>query len=184
MTLFDQQLESRLLRIARETLNATLQGESIAFANVDDLRSIPHNGLFVTLRRQGELRGCIGTFADRRDLVDVIAAIAQATLGDPRFADRRISANELVDIRIELSILSPLESMTDPLDFERGVHGIHLRHSNATGCFLPEVGMDVGWDKETFLSQLCHGKAGVDRQAWRSNDVVLSRFTVTKIVEG
>jgi uncharacterized protein len=182
MPTIDEELGALLLRVARDALATTLRGD--LERDVDPrLKGLHHNGAFVTLRRNGELRGCIGTFSASDELVDVVRNMAAASLEDPRFADIPVSANELPEIRIELSVLSPLESVKLPDGFTFGTHGIYLRHGNATGCFLPEVGQDLGWDKETFLRELCSNKMALRPDAWRSAQVEAWRFTVSKFAE-
>ncbi len=141
-------------------------------------------GVFVTLRKRGRLRGCIGTFTPRADLPETVVEMSASATRDPRFTAMPISPTEEKDIRIELSVLSPLRRIEDPLDFELGRHGIYLRHGIAAGCFLPEVGTESGWDKERFLSELCSQKAGLSPDAWRDRAVEIQVFTVQKFVEG
>ncbi|HPF40780.1 MAG TPA: AmmeMemoRadiSam system protein A [Phycisphaerae bacterium] len=182
MNTIDQETGQRLLRLARRTLAEELTGTRETTAD-PSLAGLPHNGVFVTLRKWGELRGCIGTFEGAGELVDVVRRMAAAALGDPRFVSMPVSASELTDIRIELSVLSPLEPIDDATDFDFGRHGIYLKQEFATGCFLPDVGQDLGWDKETFLRQLCAHKMGLAPDAWRSPKIQAWRFTVSKFVE-
>lgn len=173
-----------LLRWARQAALSSLTGDIASFPVAgDELYSMPRTGVFVTLRKNGDLRGCIGTFLFEDDLPTTLWRIAVAATRDPRFRDSPLSASEMTDVRIELSILSPLERIADPLDFELGRHGIYLRHSFGTGCFLPEVGQDEGWDREKFLSMLCSHKAGLSPAAWREAGLEIFRFTVRKILE-
>lgn len=182
MSVIDNDTGQRLLRIARGAI-ATAVGCGAAPEADSSLLGLPHNGVFVTLRKFGELRGCIGTFDGNGELADVVRKMARASLGDPRFVNTPVSAAELADIRIELSVLSPLEPIADPTDFEYGRHGVYLKSGHATGCFLPDVGMDLGWDKETFLRHLCSNKMGLAPDAWRSPAIEAWRFVVSKFVE-
>lgn len=182
MSDLDEFIGALILRVARDTITAHLEGGREHAAD-ESLRGLPHNGVFVTLRKTGDLRGCIGTFDGRGELVDVVRKMARASLGDPRFVDMPLSAGELKDIRIEVSVLSPLERIEDPTDFEYGRHGIYLKCGHSTGCFLPDVGVELGWDKETFLRQLCAHKMGLRPDAWRSGDMEAWRFSVSKFVE-
>ena len=101
-----------------------------------------------------------------------------AVLDDTRFAHNRIRLSELEDLMIEISLLSPLKRIENPLDFELGKHGIYLRKGRRNGCFLPQVATETGWPKEEFLSQCCHVKAGLSPEAWRDKDTEVYVFTV------
>ncbi|MFQ5502792.1 MAG: AmmeMemoRadiSam system protein A [Phycisphaerae bacterium] len=172
-----------LVRLARSAIAARISGgeDSVALEGFDP--ALGRRGVFVTLRKFGKLRGCIGTFFPSRDLPGTVVEMSVAATRDPRFTATPIGAAELNDIRIELSVLSPLTRITDPLSFERGRHGVYLRHGAASGCFLPDVGMDLGWDKEQFLSELCKQKAGLSARAWEDEQAEIHIFTVQKIVE-
>ena len=183
MESIDDHTGVKLLRMARAAITTKISGEPNHPMD-DSFKSVTaRRGVFVTLRKSGQLRGCIGTFTPNADLPETIAEMAMAATQDPRFVNTPISASELKDIRIELSILSPLERMEDPLSFELRRHGIHLKQDKATGCFLPDVGANLGWDKKTFLSELCRQKAGLSPDAWRSEQTEIYRFTVQKFVE-
>ena len=178
----DDQIGLRLLNVARRAIHAAVAGEP----RLDDREpwdAVPHAGVFVTLRKFSHLRGCIGTFSQDGALHDVVADIAAAATRDPRFHIRPIAASELNDIRIELSVLSPRQRILDHDLFEHGRHGIYLQHGYHVGCFLPDVGADVGWDRETFLTELCRQKAGLSPDAWRDPQTELHVFTVRKFCE-
>ncbi|MBK8269013.1 MAG: AmmeMemoRadiSam system protein A [Planctomycetes bacterium] len=140
----DEQTGRQLLGLARRTITSLVSGTSIQ-TDAELLPSLPGAGVFVTLRKQGALRGCIGTFYPTGDLTATIQEIAVAATRDPRFRHLPIASSELSEIRIELSVLSELTCIEDPLDFELGHHGIHLLHGNHTGCFLPDVATEAGW---------------------------------------
>jgi len=174
---------ARLLRVARSAIQAAVSGGADALIDEKDWPALPRCGVFVTLRKSGKLRGCIGTFTPMSDLPQTVAQMARAATRDPRFTATPIGSEELHNIRIELSILSPLEHIADPLSFELGRHGVKIRYGMATGCFLPDVGADLGWDKETFLSELCRQKMGLSPDAWRDEQAEVSVFTVQKFAE-
>lgn len=180
MEVIDDHTGVGLLRTARNAITTKISGQ---LPSETPPLTIARRGVFVTLRKGDQLRGCIGTFTPNADLPETVAEMARAATQDPRFVNTPISASELKDIRIELSILSPLEQIEDPLSFELRRHGIHLKQGKATGCFLPDVGANLGWDKETFLSELCRQKAGLPPDAWRSDQTAVFRFTVQKFVE-
>jgi AmmeMemoRadiSam system protein A len=186
MASLDPQTRSRLLKVARTAIESTLFGNSSTFGGptTEDQAPWPlmeRRGAFVTLRKRGQLRGCMGTFTPRDDLPATIRAMATAAAHDPRFVEFPIIAAEMKDIQIEISVLSPLKRIADPLDFEIGTHGIYIERSSAAGCFLPEVATEQGWDKETFLTECCRGKAGMSPDAWKHPDTEVSIFTVERI---
>ncbi len=115
-------------------------------------------GIFVTLRKNNALRGCVGIFNSKQTLIDEIAAMAkQAAFHDPRFAPLR--EDELKDVKIEISILSPMKKVAGHHAVEIGKHGVYLKQGNRSGVFLPQVAAEEHWNKEQFLTALCVEKA-------------------------
>jgi AmmeMemoRadiSam system protein A len=175
--MLDAKDRKTLLRLARETLEAVLRGapHPAAAAESEALRA--PCGAFVTLHNRGRLRGCIGTFQGRRPLYQTIQEMAVAALRDPRFVDQPVTARELADIDLEISVLSPLEKTKDPLaEIELGRHGICIESPYGGGCFLPQVATETGWSKEEFLSRCASGKAHLAPDAWKSPEVTVYRF--------
>lgn len=123
-------------------------------------------GVFVSLKMEGELRGCIGysepQFPTGRTIVR--CAIHSAT-EDPRFLPLKISELDLV--RIEISLLTPLQKINDPSEIEVGTHGIVIASGMRRGLLLPQVAIEWEWDRETFLKYTCQ-KAGLYDDAWKS----------------
>jgi AmmeMemoRadiSam system protein A len=130
---------------------------------------------FVTITLRGALRGCIGVLDPPGSLDQTLiqCALAAAT-EDPRFPP--VSAGELQTIRFEISLLSPPRPVISPEEVEVGLHGVLVQSRGRQGLLLPQVPLEQGWDRTTFLSQAC-GKAGLSRDAWRSADCRLSVFT-------
>jgi len=161
-----------MLRLARDTIAAHVEArpappvpEMSAFAS--------RGGAFVSLHSRGELRGCIGHIEPDEPLGEVIARCAvSACSDDPRFPP--ISPIELPDLRIELSLLGPLEPINGPADVEVGRHGLVVERGWHRGLLLPQVATEWKWDAETFLAQTCH-KAGLPKNAWREG-VKMWRF--------
>jgi len=123
-------------------------------------------GAFVTLRQGVELRGCIGCTDSEEPLALAVARCAAAAASDdPRFLP--VTEAELELLRIEVSVLGPLEPVTDPAEIEVGRHGLLVEHGHRRGLLLPQVPLEWGWDLETFLEQVCL-KAGLTRGAWRA----------------
>lgn len=153
-----------LLRIARRTLSACVSGGGMPEeAPVHASLSAP-GAAFVTLRTGDRLRGCIGYTEPHAPLYRTVqeCTVAAAT-EDPRFP--RVTAGEVAGLRIEISVLAPL-SAARPEDVETGVHGLMIRKGERRGLLLPQVALESGWDRETFLSQVC-AKAGLPSDAWR-----------------
>lgn len=133
-----------------------------------------HFGAFVTLKIADRLRGCIGHVVGDKPLWETIAEMAQAAaFGDPRFPPLR--EGEFEALELEISILSPLTECPDPKLVEVGRHGLLIHCAGRSGLLLPQVPVEWGWDRETFLNQTCH-KAGLPTDAWRDPQATLFWF--------
>ena len=122
-------------------------------------------GAFVTLKKEGRLRGCIGNVVGNAPLIATIERMAgAAAFEDPRFPP--LTVDELDNLEIEVSVLGPLTLCPDPNLIEVGRHGLYIRKSMHSGLLLPQVATEQGWDRETFLDQTCV-KAGLPKGAWR-----------------
>jgi uncharacterized protein len=177
----DPAIRIQLLRHARTAITNYLTGRNDAHAPWP--ADLPRSGAFVTLHNHDQLRGCIGVFVTDDDLPDTIARMAVAAARDPRFRDNPLTTAELKDIHIDISLLSPLAHITNPLDFDLGRHGIYVKQGRHIGCFLPDVATEAGWSKETFLAECCAHKAGLGANAWNAPDTEVYRFTVEKVSE-
>jgi len=122
-------------------------------------------GAFVTLKRGGSLRGCIGNIIGQGPLYRTVWNMARAAaFQDPRFPP--LTSAELADLDIEISILGPVEPCPDPELVEIGRHGLIMRQGAHQGLLLPQVPLEWGWDREQFLAQTCR-KAGLPALSWR-----------------
>jgi AmmeMemoRadiSam system protein A len=131
----------------------------------DDALYNEKRGIFVTLHKKGELRGCIGYIEGVRPLAKALFEMAEsAAFRDHRF--RPLAAGELKDIDIEISVLTPVESIDSYKDILLGEHGIILRNGNRSAVFLPQVAPEQGWDIKTTLRHLCM-KAGLPLDAYK-----------------
>jgi len=167
-----------LLRIARDTVKAVVCGTMRPVLPSDDPALMTPCGCFVTLKVRGKLRGCIGQFTSERPLVELVAEMAEASATkDPRFFGHELSARELNELEIEISVLSPLRRTDDPLSLRLGVEGIYIKRGYAAGCFLPQVATETGWTKEQFLSYCCSHKAGLSADAWKDPETEVYLFT-------
>lgn len=179
----DYAIQLRLLRHARDAINEFLCGNDPDATKATWPDDLPQCGAFVTLHNGEHLRGCIGIFTTDESLPDTIARMAVAAARDPRFRSNPVNVDELKSIRIDISLLSPLERIDDPLDFELGHHGIYVKQGRHVGCFLPEVATEAGWDKKSFLAECCSHKAGLGTEAWHEPGTEVFRFTVEKLSE-
>jgi hypothetical protein len=131
-------------------------------------------GAFVTLKRGGMLRGCIGNIIGSGPLCQTVAEMARAAAtSDPRFPP--LTAAELSGLAIEISVLTPLETVHDPSEVVIGRHGLFIVYGLHRGLLLPQVATEQGWDRQTFLEQTCV-KAGLPPGAWKEPGAVLYRF--------
>ncbi len=103
-------------------------------------------------------------------------ATASAT-SDPRFFGNPVTPAELEDLDIEISVLSPLKKTDDPLSLRLGIDGIYIKRGCTSGCFLPQVATETGWNKEQFLSYCCAHKAGLSANAWKDPATEVYLFT-------
>jgi AmmeMemoRadiSam system protein A len=167
----------QLLRIARESIQAALAGRR---APVDPSTLDPElnqpSGAFVTLHgADGDLRGCIGSIQAIEPLSQAVASNAyNAAFRDPRFYPVR--PDELPELDIEISVMSPIELVTDVNAIEVGRDGLIISRGGRAGLLLPQVATEQGWDRETFLSQTCV-KAGLPSDAWRSPGCRIEKFS-------
>jgi len=172
-----------LLDLARSAVEAEVAGKSFkppAAAGVLAER----RGCFVTLTNKGRLRGCIGTFQPRQPLARTVVEMGRAAARDPRFIYfDPITPEELPQLTVQVSVLSPLAETADPLSLTVGTHGIYVISGGRSGCFLPEVATDQGWDAETFLTECCRGKAGLPADAWKQPGTKVYLFTSEKFSE-
>jgi len=174
LQLLDPNGRRELLAVARLTIEQYLsKGKSPSISSVTAAFQ-ENRGAFVTLHRGEELRGCIGTFDANTPLLDTVQrmAVAAATQ-DPRFT--RVRLEELPDLKLEISVLSPLAPIA-PEEIQIGRHGLYLSRGNNHGVLLPQVAVEHGWDRETFLTHTCV-KAGLPRHAWREPDTLIEGFT-------
>ena len=175
----EQQIE--LLRIARQSMTARVAMASQPAARTQDPELRRKSGAFVTIKRGNELRGCVGLVEPRMTLVDAVAhAAAAAATEDARFEP--VAERELPELRLEVSVLSPLEPVADPEQIEVGKHGLMVIDGPYRGLLLPQVALEWGWDREQFLEHTCL-KAGLPRDAWRKR-AELYRFSAQVFGEG
>jgi hypothetical protein len=167
-----QQRES-LLSLARGAIAGRLRGGAEPTGSPDPALE-RKSGAFVTLKLDGELRGCIGHMRADQPLRQAVQEMAAAAaFSDPRFPP--LTLEELDKTRLEISVLSPLHRITDTAQIQVGTHGLMLSQGGTQGVFLPQVPVEEGWNLNQYLENLC-GKAGLMPGCWRQG-AVLYTFT-------
>ena len=180
--LLDERAQKEVLEIARETLESYLKDGTVPEIGVENEVLNQKLGAFVTLRKDGRLRGCIGNFEPDKPLWQVVQEMAiSAAAKDPRFSP--VDLTELKDIEIEVSVLSPRKKIDDWREIEVGKHGVYLQKGARGGVFLPQVATENNWDLETFMGTLCSQKAGLPRDCWKDPKVELHTFTAQVFAE-
>jgi len=166
-----------LLRIARESVETYISLGKIPKYEIDSPLLNKKLGAFVTIKKHGNLRGCIGRFSPTDiPLYQVVSqmAIAAATQ-DVRFPPVRI--DELKELTYEISVLSPLKKINDWRKIEVGKHGVKIKYGSRSGVFLPQVATENNWDLKTFLSMLCIEKLGLSGDCYKQKDAQIYVFT-------
>ncbi len=175
-SMLNSQQRKRLLKIARESIQVYLKTGKKLTVNETDPVLNQEMGAFVTLNKHGALRGCIGNLTASAPLYLTVRDMAvEAAVDDPRFP--ALTPEELNEIEIEISALSPLEKVDSADKIELGKHGVVVRKGYHSGVFLPQVAAETGWSKEEFLSNLCAQKAGLAPLAWKDKDTELYIFS-------
>lgn len=177
----NQEQKSQLLEIAKTSVEKyILENKMPDFAITDSLLN-ESLGAFVTLKKHGQLRGCIGRFEPDIPLFQVVSqmAIAAATQ-DARF--NPVQSKELNDLEYEISVLSPLRKIADWREIEIGRHGVQIKQGFRSGVFLPQVATENNWDLDKFMGELCSQKAGLPWDCWKNSQVDIYVFT-TEVFE-
>jgi AmmeMemoRadiSam system protein A len=161
-----------LLDLAHRSIAAELEGSRLDLTPSSEHLAQPR-GAFTTLHLHGKLRGCIGYVIVKYSLYRTVAETAHAAaFNDPRFPP--VTAEEVADLKIDISVLSPLHPI-HPEQVVVGRHGLVVSQGSRRGLLLPQVPVEWGWDRETFLAQTCL-KAGLPPDAWQ-HGAELEAFT-------
>ena len=161
-----------LLKIARETIESYVRKRTVPSVGAekmpDDLKV--HSGAFVTLHKDGNLRGCIGRFNADEPLYRVVQEMAvSSSTQDSRFPP--VKPDELGQIDIEISVLTPLQKIESIDEIILGKHGIYIKKGFASGTFLPQVATETGWTLEEFLGYCARDKAGIGWDGWKEAEI-------------
>ena len=170
---------NNIIDLARKAIFAAASGQ--------DLPAVPDGevfrrdgGAFVTIKKNGALRGCIGHFIGTGSLgKTIIEMAASAAIRDPRFSP--VEPDEVDDLEIDISLLSPMIS-AHPADVVPGEHGVYIKFGFRSGTLLPQVATEEGWDRETFLSHTCL-KAGLPPDCWKRDGVQIFTYTAEVFCE-
>ncbi len=168
--MFSPENKKILLTLARDTLNEKIINGLDKAIDESDIPGILHQpaGAFVSLHRKsdGKLRGCMGRFKASTPLLKLVKEmVVSAALKDFRFSP--LSRDELEDMDIEISVLSPLNKIENIDEIELGKHGIYISKDHHTGTFLPQVALTTGWNIEEFLGHCARNKAGIGWEGWK-----------------
>ena len=170
---FNQEQRGRMLDLARGSIASYLGGLETSIPKLDFLKE--PSGAFVTLRKDGALRGCIGSIEPACPLGETIANCAvSSAVKDPRFAPLKIE--ELDFIHVEISVISPMQKTKSVEEIIVGNHGVMIEFQNRYGLLLPQVAVEHGWDRDTLLDHVCV-KAGLATDTWKKPEAVLHIFT-------
>lgn len=182
--LFSDKEKEILRKIARESvLAAACGGKPSGLSQMTSGTELTPNlqlecGVFVTLKKHGELRGCIGYTESNTPLYLLVAEVAElSACHDYRF--ERVKPGEAEELEIEISVLSPMRKIKDISEIKLGRHGVLIKKGERTGLFLPQVAIETGWTLEQYLGHCSRDKAGIGWEGWR--EASLSTFTVDLI---
>ena len=154
-----------LLELAREAIISAVRAEKLPVREVTAAQLLGQQGCFVTIKRNGALRGCLGNFNSDKPLYLLVQEMAvSAATRDPRFYPMKVE--DLLDFDLEISVLSPLNKISSPEEVVVGTHGLYLEKNFSRGVLLPQVAVEQGWSRETFLNQTAL-KAGLKKEDWK-----------------
>ncbi len=167
--------KKELLDLAHGSIAAKCEKTEFVFEIPESETFYKKGGVFVSLYNQNQLAGCIG-FMESDDFLykSIVQAAESAAFKDPRF--RNIQKEDLPTLKIEISVLSPMELVDGSKDIEIGQHGIYLKTKLQQGLLLPQVAPRYSWNAETFLDQTCI-KAGLPIGAWKESETNIYRFS-------
>ena len=157
--------KKELLHVARQAVELYVREKKILEYKTTNPNFLSEKGAFVTLRKKGELRGCIGYIEPLFPLFQTVLRCAiYAATEDTRFYP--VTPAELKDLEYEVSVLTPLKKVENPASVQIGKHGLVIAKGEQRGLLLPQVPVENNWDREEFLAQACL-KAGFAPDAWK-----------------
>ena len=172
---YSREEKAFLHQLALGAIEHRLTGKPLPSLEGETARLGEKRGAFVTLKRKGQLRGCIGYTQAVKPLSQTIMEMAQAAaFQDPRFPP--LSRNELNDLDIEISVLTPFRPIQDVKEIQVGRHGLFIEGKGYSGLLLPQVATEYQWDRQTFLEHTCL-KAGLPKDAWKDKKTKIYVFS-------
>ncbi len=158
-----------LLLHARKTLEQYFTTQTLPLPRNINTKLKIKRGCFVTLKKNGDLRGCVGRMSGDVPLCTVVGSMAlQAAFNDTRFSP--LTKDELSLVEIEISVLTPFKKINSADDIVLGKDGVIVKKGERQAVFLPQVATETGWNKEVFLEQLCY-KAGLNASDWKNAEL-------------
>jgi len=177
--------QNELLDIASKSIRRAVRGGAVESPprpksfHAESMLSQPA-GVFVTLYKKGQLRGCLGVIVSEAPLAETVSQLAgRSATEDPRFPP--VTGDELNDIQIEISVLSPLREISAIEEIQVGTHGIFISAGFHRGLLLPQVAVQHHWNVNQFLEETCV-KAGLPRDQWKHADTNIYIFSA-EIIE-
>lgn len=172
--MLDDADKTNLLKLARATLEAYFSGEPAPACQNPAPSLLERKGAFVSLHRGEDLRGCIGQLLPDRELHKIVQhCILSAALEDTRFV--AVKRDEVKDLNIEISVLTPFQRIHDVEEIEVGRHGLYMVRGAYRGLLLPQVATQYQWDRTTFLEHTCL-KSGLSSSAWQDPQTIIYTF--------
>ena len=170
-----QKEKKALLDIAKNAIAAKIENQKTPEMKIDSETLQSKRGAFVTLKKHGHLRGCIGYIKAYKPLWETVQEMAvAAAFYDPRFPS--LKPDEVQHLSFEISVLSPFKRVKDINEIEAGRHGLYIVRGYHSGLLLPQVATEYKWDRETFLRETCH-KAGLPPDAWMNEETEIYIFS-------
>jgi hypothetical protein len=164
--------QAKLLKLARDAVETYVNTGDTIEPDKQDFggQLAQNNGAFVTLHKDGKLRGCIGRFEPKIPLYELVVKMAiSAATQDYRFS--KVQPEELDEIDYEISVLSTLRKIDDMDEIEMGKHGIYIKKGMNSGTYLPQVAEQTKWTKEEFLGNCARNKARIGWDGWKDADI-------------
>jgi len=166
--------KKQLIQVAKNTIDQYIRNNKKPDIDTSNFSAnlMAKCGAFVTLHKNGNLRGCIGRFTANEPLYKIVQemAVASATQ-DSRFP--KVTKSELPEIVIEISVLTPLKKINSIDEIEMGKHGIYIKKGYNSGTFLPQVATETGWSKDEFLGHCSRDKAGLTWDGWKNAEIFI-----------
>jgi AmmeMemoRadiSam system protein A len=178
MKYYNTDERNQLFDIARESIASVLRKENAWRPKKPlNIKLIEERAVFVTLRIDDDLRGCIGEMIASKPLYIAVFDMARsAAFKDPRFSP--LTKEEFDFVEIEISVLTPMVKVGSYKEIELKTDGVWLCKGSRSGVFLPQVATETGWDLDTFLRNLCSHKAGLPAEAYKDPDTDIYKYQV------